>query len=216
MHLKISPAKWRPFCLGLNVLKSPFVYSLFWIRRHLSHWPPISCDSYIVARWLLMTSSNGTIFRVTGPFAGNSPIPVNSPHNGQWGGALMFSLICAWINDSLNNREAGYLRRHRTHYDVNAMCWYIEYKTHSSWQYMRYLLIFFSMQPSHPAFTGYQASNAHHHFILPLSQIMALKLLVFYMIQTSQAVSRLLKNQKITVYKSGFLSSRKERMFLSK
>ena len=25
--------------------------------------------------------------------------PVNSPHKGQWRGALMFSLICAWIND---------------------------------------------------------------------------------------------------------------------
>ena len=25
--------------------------------------------------------------------------PVNSPHKGQWYGALMFSLICAWIND---------------------------------------------------------------------------------------------------------------------
>ena len=24
--------------------------------------------------------------------------PVNSPHKGQWRGALMFSLICAWIN----------------------------------------------------------------------------------------------------------------------
>ena len=24
--------------------------------------------------------------------------PVNSPHKGQWGGALMFSLICDWIN----------------------------------------------------------------------------------------------------------------------
>ena len=25
--------------------------------------------------------------------------PVNSAHKGQWGGTLMFSLICAWIND---------------------------------------------------------------------------------------------------------------------
>ena len=25
--------------------------------------------------------------------------PVNSPHKGQWRGALMFSLICVWIND---------------------------------------------------------------------------------------------------------------------
>ena len=33
--------------------------------------------------------------------------PVNSPHKGQWRGALMFSLICIWINDWVNNREAG-------------------------------------------------------------------------------------------------------------
>ena len=31
--------------------------------------------------------------------AGNSPVPVNSPHKGQWRGALMFSLICVWINE---------------------------------------------------------------------------------------------------------------------
>ena len=44
--------------------------------------------------------------------------PVNSPHKGQWRGALMFSLICVWINDWVNNREAGDLRRYRAHYDV--------------------------------------------------------------------------------------------------
>ena len=54
-------------------------------------------------------------------FAGNSPVPVKSPHKGQWRGALMFSLICAWINDWVINREAGDLRRHRGHYDVNVM-----------------------------------------------------------------------------------------------
>ena len=32
--------------------------------------------------------------------------PVNSPDKGQWRGALMFSLICAWINGWVNNREA--------------------------------------------------------------------------------------------------------------
>ena len=48
--------------------------------------------------------------------------PVNSPHKGQWRGALMFSLICAWINGWVSNREAGDLRRHRTHYDVTVMC----------------------------------------------------------------------------------------------
>ena len=52
--------------------------------------------------------------------AGNSPVPVNSPHKGQWRGALMFSLICARINDWAN-REAGDLRRYRGHYDVIVM-----------------------------------------------------------------------------------------------
>ena len=47
--------------------------------------------------------------------------PVNSPHKGQWRGALIFLLICAWINGCANNREAGYFRRHRAHYDVTVM-----------------------------------------------------------------------------------------------
>ena len=34
---------------------------------------------------------------------------------------LMFSLICALINDWVNNGEAGELRRHRAHYDVTIM-----------------------------------------------------------------------------------------------
>ena len=46
---------------------------------------------------------------------------VNYPHKGQWRGALMFSLICAWINGGVNNCEAGDLRRHRGHYDVTVM-----------------------------------------------------------------------------------------------
>ena len=47
--------------------------------------------------------------------------PVNSPHKGQWRGALMFSLICVWINGWANNREAGDLRRCQAHYDVTIM-----------------------------------------------------------------------------------------------
>ena len=33
----------------------------------------------------------------------------------------MFSLICARINGSVNNCQAGDLRRHRAHYDVTVM-----------------------------------------------------------------------------------------------
>ena len=35
--------------------------------------------------------------------------------------ALMFSLICSWINGWVNNGEAGDLRRHRGHYNLPAM-----------------------------------------------------------------------------------------------
>ena len=47
--------------------------------------------------------------------------PVNSPHKGQWRGALMFSLIRDWINAWVNSREAGDMRRYRVHYDVIVM-----------------------------------------------------------------------------------------------
>ena len=48
--------------------------------------------------------------------------PVNSPHKGQWRGALMFSLICVWINGWVKYREAGDLRLgYRAHYDVIVM-----------------------------------------------------------------------------------------------
>ena len=51
--------------------------------------------------------------------------PANSPHKGQWRGALIFSLICVWINGWVNNGEAGDLRRYRVHYDVSVMpTWY--------------------------------------------------------------------------------------------
>ena len=48
---------------------------------------------------------------------------VNSPHKGQWRGALMFSLIYARMNGWVNNREAGDLRRHRADYDVTVMAY---------------------------------------------------------------------------------------------
>ena len=47
--------------------------------------------------------------------------PVNSPHKGQCRGALLFSLICVSTNGWVNNREAGDLRLHHTHYDVTVI-----------------------------------------------------------------------------------------------
>ena len=53
--------------------------------------------------------------------AGKSQVTGESPHKGQWRRALMFPLICTWINNWENNSEAGDLRRHRAHYDVSVM-----------------------------------------------------------------------------------------------
>ena len=72
---------------------------------------------------LMMTSSNWNILRVTGHlWGGIHRSPVNSPHKGQWLGALMFSLICTRRNGWVNNGAAGDLRCHRAHYDVIVMC----------------------------------------------------------------------------------------------
>ena len=53
--------------------------------------------------------------------AGNSPVPVNSPHKGQWRGVL-YVFFDLRLNIRLsNNRSAGDLRRYRGHYDVTLM-----------------------------------------------------------------------------------------------
>ena len=54
--------------------------------------------------------------------AGNSPVTGEFPSQRPvdfW--VLMVTLICAWINGWVNNREAGDLRCHRAHYDVMVM-----------------------------------------------------------------------------------------------
>ena len=38
--------------------------------------------------------------------------PVDSSHKGQWHGALIFSLICAWTNGWVNYQDAGDSSRH--------------------------------------------------------------------------------------------------------
>ena len=45
---------------------------------------------------------------------------VNSPHQDQWRGALVFSLICARTNGWANNRDVVGLRRHRAYYYVTV------------------------------------------------------------------------------------------------
>ena len=57
--------------------------------------------------------------------AGKSPVPGESPAQRPVTQRFHVSLICAWINRWVNNREAGDLRRYRAHYDVIVMSIYI-------------------------------------------------------------------------------------------
>ena len=68
----------------------------------------------------MMTSSNGNIFRVTGHLCGEFTGPRWIPRT-KASNAELWCLICVWINDWVNNREAGDLRRYRAHYDVSVM-----------------------------------------------------------------------------------------------
>ena len=67
----------------------------------------------------------------------NSPVLGEFPTQSPVTLSLMVSLICIWINDWVNNREAGDLRRYPAHYDVIVMftlkwvpgsCWFMEVK----------------------------------------------------------------------------------------
>ena len=66
--------------------------------------------------------------------------PVNSPLKGQWRGALVFSLICAWINGWVNNRQAGDLRRHGVHYDVKQ--WFLHNLISITIHFVRFQILF--------------------------------------------------------------------------
>ena len=53
--------------------------------------------------------------------AGNSPVTGEFPSQRPVTRGFNVSLIFAWINGWVNNREAGGLRRHRAHYDDIVM-----------------------------------------------------------------------------------------------
>ena len=72
----------------------------------------------------MMTSSNRNIFRVTGHLCGNSPITGDFPAQRPMTRSFYASLICAWINGWVNNREGGDFRRHCAQYDITVLTTY--------------------------------------------------------------------------------------------
>ena len=82
----------------------------------------ISGNSIEIVWFIMMTSSNGNIFGVTGhlcgEFTGHRWILHTKASDAE---RCCSFLICAWWNGWANNRKAGNLRRHRAHIDVIVM-----------------------------------------------------------------------------------------------
>ena len=114
------------------------LYFLFWYRKYIIE-PYTLTDN---RHYTILITHDDVIkwkpFPYYWPFVrGVHRAPPNSRHKGQWRGALMFSLICAWIKGWTNNRYAGDLRRHRVYYDVTVM--YPMYH----WAHTHHIVIFF-------------------------------------------------------------------------
>ena len=114
IHLKMSSAK-MPFCpVGdeltnrINVVTSSS-RRLFWcflFSRPVLKYDDVIKRKHFPRYWTLVRGIHRSA--------------VNSPHKDQWRGALIVSLICAWMNGWVNNREVGDLRRQHAHYDVTV------------------------------------------------------------------------------------------------
>ena len=108
---------------------------VIWVRRSIPVFkffvPSVFCNVCFKMQIFVVNASKylGTWWRhQMEPFsallalcAGTSPVAGEFPTQRPVTRSLMFSLICAWINRWVNNREASDLRRHRPHYDVIVM-----------------------------------------------------------------------------------------------
>ena len=108
--LQISGSKW---ILYLKIFSRQFRNQIFWgifhcyesyllwvrcYAKHVHNHGDVIKWKYFPRYWLFMRGIHRS--------------PVNSPHKGQWRGALMFSLICAWINDWWFETPSRPLLRH--------------------------------------------------------------------------------------------------------
>ena len=105
------------------------------LREQTLVYPPVMCQQrFVYCTWELnshVSVNNDRKFKCHDdvihfprywPFVrGIHRLPLPSPHKGQWHGALLFYLICAWTNYWINNRGAGDLKRHHAHNDVTVM-----------------------------------------------------------------------------------------------
>ena len=88
----------------------------------------------------MMTSSNGNIFRVTDPLCGEFT-PVNSPHKGQWRGALIDVFFDLGLNKRLSKQSWG---------------WWFEMPTRPLWRHCNDVV---EITPSEVGMDSYSSRN---------------------------------------------------------
>ena len=126
--------------IHIFIRKLGHLWFRWWLIAYLPPSHYLNQCWFVVSWWRHQMETFSALLAIC---AGNSLVPVNSPHKGQWRRALMFTLICARINGWVNNRETGDLRRYCAHYDVIVMYWTLGNKVH--WQQYSYKKIRFKM-----------------------------------------------------------------------
>ena len=122
LHIFAEAAYWFHIILSLwYYLKSLVNPLLYWIYFRKYKYISIFYR-FAKLRWHLLPwwrHQMETFSALLSLSVGNSPVTGEFPAQDQWRRALMVSLICARINGWVNNREAGDLRCHCTHYDIS-------------------------------------------------------------------------------------------------
>ena len=107
-HLMIMPLSGQE---DVTVDELTLVQVMAWCRQGTSHYRS-------QAWWRHQIETFSALLDIC---AGNSPVTVEFPSQRPVTRNFDISLIYAWINGWVNNREAGDLRRHGVHYDVIVM-----------------------------------------------------------------------------------------------
>ena len=100
MHLKMSPGKWRPFCLGLNLLRRSTCRN-------------IQCISYHMTKW--WTEHECSTTHIT------SSVSIRINYDRYWRHGLEILFVLLALCEGIHRyRDAGNLRRHEA--NVTSLC----------------------------------------------------------------------------------------------
>ena len=101
------------------------IFNGFWalqVRRFVSHLTRVNGIDPLVKHHVESRNDDSIKWKhLLALCAGNSLVTGEFPSQRPVTRSFMFSLICAWTNGRVNNRDDGHLRRRRAHYDGTVM-----------------------------------------------------------------------------------------------